>query len=268
MKQIAHRLSRIVRLGAEDLWDWVVPPSCSYCGSHLEAATPVMLCPSCCHDLVSRIGNPCRRCGMPLGRRRPDDCCWCLRNRHQFSATVALGAYEGALRQAVVRAKHDAWEPLARALAALLSEKLLPFVEDWNVDAIIPIPSHWRRRWKRSTNVAEVLAETIGRTLQRPTRRGVLRCQRLAGKQGTLTPRQRRKNVRGVYRIGRADHIAGKNVLLVDDVMTTGATTDEATRVLLQADAARVFVAVVARGIGQRPAAGDDSDHDTEDEIK
>jgi predicted amidophosphoribosyltransferase len=143
-------------------------------------------------------------------------------------------------------------------MAALLSEKLAPFAEKWNFDAIIPIPSHWKRRLTRSTNGAEILAESIGRTLRIPVMRRRLVACRLAEKQGTLAPKARRRNVRGVFEIlpeqllrcGGPWQLEGQNILLIDDVMTTGATLDEATSVLLRAGAAKVFVAVVARGVG------------------
>jgi ComF family protein len=153
-----------------------------------------------------------------------------------------------------MRAKQDRWEPLTRSLAVLLSEKLIPFAENWKVDTIIPIPTHWRRRWQRLTNAAEVLAVGIGRNLQLPVFPHGLVCRRLAGKQGMLTPAARRKNVRGVYSVTNQHQFEGKNVLLVDDVMTTGATVNEASRMLLAAGAANVVVTVIARGVG-RPNA-------------
>ena len=188
-----------------------------------------------------------------------NSCRWCRKNRHRFVETVAWGAYRGILRTAVIRGKQDHWEPLTRALAGLLSEKLVPFAEEWKFDGIIPIPSHWQRRLKRSTNAAEVLAESIGHSLEIPVIRRRLLCRRLAEKQGTLSPTARRKNVRGAFQLA-TDHLLrrggpweleGKTILLVDDVMTTGATADEATRVLLSGGASTVFVAVVARGTGK-----------------
>lgn len=260
---------------ATDFRDWVVPPTCAFCGVPIGPPMSVMLCTRCRQALEEPIDPACPQCAMPRSlpgtpaSSRPvssgpapelaaDECRWCRKNRHRFEGAVAWGAYRGILRRAVIRGKQDRWEPLTRAMAALLSEKLAPFAEKWNFDAIIPIPSHWKRRFARSTNGAEILAESIGRTLRIPVIRRRLVACRLAEKQGTLAPKARRRNVRGVFEIlpeqmlrwGGPWQLDGQNILLIDDVMTTGATLDEATRVLLRAGAAKVFVAVVARGVG------------------
>lgn len=244
-------IDRVSRSVGADLRDWLFPPVCSFCGIRIARAEPVLLCNPCRCSLDRPIDTPCDRCAMP---QIADHCPWCARARYHFSGTLAWGAYRDGLRQAVMRAKQDRWEPLTRSLAVLLSEKLIPFAENWKVDTIIPIPTHWRRRWQRLTNAAEVLAVGIGRNLQLPVFPHGLVCRRLAGKQGMLTPAARRKNVRGVYSVTNQHQFEGKNVLLVDDVMTTGATVNEASRMLLAAGAANVVVTVIARGVG-RPNA-------------
>lgn len=231
-----------------DLRDWLFPPVCSCCGNRIACGHPFLLCSRCRRAVDHPIESPCPCCAMP---QFADHCLWCARTRYHFSATVAWGEYRGGLRRAVVKAKQERWEPLARSLAALLSEKLLPFAESWKIDAVVPIPTHWRRRWQRMTNAAEVLATVIGRRLQLPVFPNGLACRRLAGKQGTLTPAARRKNVRGVFSVTRQRSLQSKNVLLVDDVMTTGATVDEASRMLLAAGVSSVWIGVMARGVGQ-----------------
>ena len=269
-------LASWLRTAASDLRDWLIPPTCAYCGVPIGPAVPILLCGKCRAAIDEPIVRPCARCAMPQPFDRfvpdlipdlipdlsgdllpghasgqADGCRWCRRHRYRFAGAVAFGAYRRILRTAVIRGKQDHWEPLTRTMAALLSEKLVPFTEEWNCDAIIPIPSHWRRRLKRATNGAEILAESIGKTLEIPIVRRRLVCRRLAGKQGTLTPNERRQNVRNVFQVAQGyQPLDGLNILLVDDVMTTGATVDEATRTLMAAGAAAVFVAVVARGVG------------------
>lgn len=117
-------------------------------------------------------------------------------------------------------------------------------------DLIAPAPMHWIRRLERGTNPPEVLTETMAQALSVPALIDLLRCRRTTRKQGTLLPDQRRRNVRHAFSVSAGYDITGAHVLLVDDVMTTGATADELSRVLRQAGAGRVSVAVVARGTG------------------
>src|SRR5438034_8182713 len=106
---------------------------------------------------------------------------------------------------------------------------------------------YWLKRMWRGTNPAGTVAMAVARRLELPMVSRALTCVRLLRRQATLTPPQRRRNVRGAFRAARPAKIAGKRVLLVDDVMTTGATAHEGSRALLEAGAAAVYVATVAR---------------------
>jgi len=111
----------------------------------------------------------------------------------------------------------------------------------------VPIPMHWWRRLRRGTFPAQLLATTVGAVVGVPVYTQLLRCRRKAKKQGTLRPTERFKNVRGTFCVSPGYDITDANVLIIDDIMTTGATVSEAARVLRQAGARAAFVAVVAR---------------------
>jgi predicted amidophosphoribosyltransferase len=115
---------------------------------------------------------------------------------------------------------------------------------------LVPIPMPWRRRLQRGANSAELLAEVLGRRLQRPVSPRLL-ARRYRPPQGALTPARRRANLRGTMHIGWGRKPPAGRVLLVDDVLTTGATCSEAARVLRKAGADDVVVAVLARGEGE-----------------
>jgi len=151
------------------------------------------------------------------------------------------------LRQAVLKAKHAAFEPLAKALGQVLAKRIQqsPFAEP--VDAVAAVPMHWLKRAWRNTNPEETIARAVAGQLGLANVSGSLRCTRYLQRQASLNSADRRKNVRGAFRASRFTRIAGKRVLLIDDVMTTGATAHECSRALLDAGAAAVFVATIAR---------------------
>jgi ComF family protein len=175
------------------------------------------------------------------------DCFQCRSRKLLFSAARAIGPYEGALRQAVLKAKHAAYEPLAKALGLVLAAQIQesPFGEP--PDAVTAVPMHWLKRVWRNTNPEETICRAVAIQLGLENLSGALVCRRYLQRQSSLNPADRRKNVRGAFCAARFARIAGKRILLIDDVMTTGATAHECSRALLEAGASRVFVATVAR---------------------
>jgi ComF family protein len=151
------------------------------------------------------------------------------------------------LRHAVLKAKRAEYEPLAGALGQRLAERVveLPFAEQPEV--VVAVPMHWLKRMWRRTNPAESLARSVARQLQIPHAKNALVCRRFLRRQALLSPDERRRNVRGAFGASRFVNVSGKRILLVDDVMTTGATAQECCRALLAAGAAAVCVATVAR---------------------
>ena len=184
-------------------------------------------------------------------------CIHCRRMKIQFQQCYSLGNYEKNIRDAVLRIKSGSSDPLAAVLANLIAEKIsavgtnktLQEVEK-PFDAVIPIPIFWRRRLTRNTIVSELIAQRIAQRLKVPCFRQVLRYSRLTKKQGTLSHTERTKNVAGAIESAYPKKIGSKKILIVDDVMTSGATLNEATKVCSQAGAREVHVAIVARGIG------------------
>jgi ComF family protein len=118
------------------------------------------------------------------------------------------------------------------------------------IDLVVPVPSYWWRRVRRGTNEAAVLSQVVADRLRLPEAGDLLVCRRNMLKQHELNTAERRKNVRGAFRISWGYHVAGAKILLVDDVLTTGATANEIARVLHEAGAASVSVAVVSRALG------------------
>jgi ComF family protein len=140
-------------------------------------------------------------------------------------------------------------EALTLTLGGLLANTVR-FSEPVTPDLVVPVPMHWTRRITRGTNPADVLAEKVALKMRIPVASDLLLCRRKTSKQGMLLPDQRRRNVRDAYSVSAGYDIRDACVLLIDDVMTTGATGNEVSRVLRRAGARQVSVAVVARGTG------------------
>src|SRR5262245_11346432 len=208
-----------------------------------------MLCAACDTELAIGEEVRCLRCANVCSASDTTgvDCGNCRGTKLLFEEARTIGAYRGALRRAVLKAKRSSYEALAAALGQRLAEviELSPFEEPPEV--VVAVPMHWLKRAWQGTNAAETAAMKVARQLQLPMASGALRCVRRLKRQATLTPIERRKNVRGAFCVSRRAKIAGKRVLLVDDVMTTGATAHEGARALLEAGAAVVLIATVAR---------------------
>jgi ComF family protein len=256
-------VAKVARRGLSDL---VFPPSCVGCHAELEegaAQVPgVAVCESC-FEAMELFSEPmCLRCGAPVPSFAPHDngaesesrsragCYRCSGHKMWFDETIALGHYDGKLRDIVLRMKRAEGDALSLAMGRLMMEKWGQRLAEIGPDVVAPIPLHWRRRLAHRTNSAAVLAEVLARRLRMPLAERLLRRSRSTVRQFDLTPPERWKNVRGAFRVRTGYHLNKAHVLLVDDVLTTGATCSEAARALKKAGAERVSVAVVARAMG------------------
>ena len=180
-----------------------------------------------------------------------DQCPWC-RGLLQFDHVIALGEYDGELRRAVLRIKRLSGEGLSLALGQFLAQASpgglgrTPARPDW------PIPMHWFWRLTRGTNNPELLAGWIASQLRKPLARRLLVRRRNTRRQNDLPPSRRIHNVRQAFALRSGYDLRGKHVLLIDDVLTTGATCSTAAALLKQAGARVVSVAVLARAEGEK----------------
>ncbi|MCC7429083.1 MAG: ComF family protein [Alphaproteobacteria bacterium] len=229
--------------------DLVLPPRCLACDAGVSE--PGALCPAC-FGRFGFVTEPfCRHCGLPFthaGEASPAGLCsGCEAHPPAFDRARAVWRYDGASRPVLTGFKHaDRTElaphlarHMARAGATLLAEAAL----------IAPVPLHRWRLIARRFNQAALLAHALGRIARRPVVADLLARQRATPSQGRLSAAERARNVAGAFAVRphRMGLVAGKRVLVVDDVLTSGATASACAAVLKEAGAAGVDVLVLAR---------------------
>jgi ComF family protein len=225
----------------------VYPAVCARCPALIDDPADDF-CAACAEALTADPHFTCPRCTSTVGEHADvsGGCTRCRGERFQFDSAARLGPYDGPLRDAILAMKHRSGEATAECLGRLWARHHADRFRTLGAQVVIPVPLHWWRRFRRGYNQAEALAAAIAVRLKVEHRPGWLRRVRPTPSQAQLAKSARRTNVRGAFRAARRARLAGRTVLLVDDVLTTGSTAGEAARALRQAGAAAVHVAVLA----------------------
>jgi len=233
--------------GAVGILDLLYPPRCVVC----DTLGGSYLC-SECSAAIERIRGPvCVRCGLPLSE--PGLCGQCRDAPRSFRSARSVGRYDGVLRDLILRFKYSPARPLAGPLADLLLSCMIErrALNPDRFDVILPVPIHPLRLRARDYNQSAELATALALRLRLRSDCRSLRKIRETRPQTTLAARERRTNLRGAFAVRPDGSVVGQRVLLVDDVMTTGATAEECSRVLLEAGAREVRVLTLAREAGR-----------------
>ena len=230
------------------LLELVYPPSCLSCSSRLLEPTPLELCGACERQIHSVPPPRCPRCGRhsTISLRDGDACLMCQQAPPLFRAGFAAFEYAATLRDCIHRMKFDSHRRLGTALGARLAHVAHIHLATGHYDLVIPVPLHPSRRRDRGFNQAELLAQSVSRTLGLPLEHRALQRSRRTAAQSRLPADDRQDNVSGAFRVRCAQRIAGRRLLLVDDVLTTGATANACSQALLAAGASSVDVLVLA----------------------
>lgn len=232
--------------------DLLFPPRCVFCRRDLEGdgrpsvappAAAGMCCAACDRDL-SPDSVRCLRCGEAAADLGGDGCRRCRGRRLDWGGITVLSGYGDHLRQAILRAKHPAGDEVAHVLATMLVRRHRETFAGWRIDGVAPVPMHWLRRAARGTSAADEIGWTVARLLGVPFVSALARF-RPTPMQNELPVHERRGNVQAAFRLRR--RVAGRRLLLVDDVVTTGSTLAACSRTLANGGAESVFAAALAK---------------------
>lgn len=227
------------------LLDIIFPPVCPLCEDGLADG---LLCQNCraSFDDTRITGPVCKTCGIPFQGAGEDHLCGeCLTGKIPFIEARSIFKYEGAVAEAVQRFKYAGKDILGAPLGKMLAAGSL-FSE--RIDIIIPVPLHKRRLRMRGFNQSLLLAKEAGRTLSVKVDYLNLKRIRHTEQQTRLKPEEREKNVSGAFALKDPEKVKAKNILLIDDVYTTGATIRECSKVLKKAGA-NPFILTLARAV-------------------
>jgi predicted amidophosphoribosyltransferase len=243
-----------VRGAIEDLargaLDLLWPRSCHGCGATLGGTRERWLCRPCraALPLFGEGDTLCARCAAPLGAgTAAGGCADCRRLRPRFEAVRAAGAYRATLRRLVVGMKYARLRDRAWPLGELMADRLRGWGPLDGGAVVVPFPTTAAARRRRGFDPPALLADEVAARLGLAVAAGVLERRGEPPPQASLARAARLRAPKGTVRVSRPGAVRGRTVLLVDDVLTTGATADAAARALLGAGAARVLVAVAAR---------------------
>lgn len=245
----------------------IFPPVCVVCECEMESSSPsqpiaTLICRQCQLKICDTSHSRCQKCSARIvlnefgvdglaGDGSAQGCRICRNEKWKFENVFSLGNYDGELRKLVIQLKKSGSDAISFHAGRLLGQQFgehAPWFAD--LDSIVYIPSQWRRSFVRPFNPAELIAEGFGEYTLLPIIDNALDYNRETDKQGRLTRRQRFSNLKNAISLTTRVNLRDRNILLVDDVLTSGATTNESAKVLLSAGAAQVFVATIARGVG------------------
>jgi competence protein ComFC len=229
--------------------DFLYPRNCVRCGTPSPDALP-HLCWDCLSDTPKVEAPFCVCCGDPVaGDIQHDYTCFaCSRETPAFTFARSAVRYEGAIGEALRELKYNAAVWIARDLSALLLACVRAEYSEIKFDHVSAVPLHPARRRERGFNQSALLAAALARRMRLPFKEKTVRRIRSTTSQTGLTAPQRAANVCGAFRTGVFSSPKGKQILLVDDVMTTGATVNACAGALKRGGAATVHVVTVARG--------------------
>lgn len=229
--------------------DTLYPPRCGAC------ATPVLMHGALCSDCwqaVAFIAPPlCQRCGHPFEYAMGGEalCGACLQHMPHYAQARAVFCYNEASRPLITQLKFSDKQHMLASFGQWLARAGAEFLP--HCDAIVPVPLHWWRRWRRRYNQAELLAQAIAHASGLPVHGHLLRRVRHTTPQTGLSRAARERNLQGAFRIAPMQRAAirGKTFCVVDDVLTTGTTVDMCTRALLRGGAKNVYVLTLAKTV-------------------
>lgn len=245
--QLAATLPTALRRLGRAVVDGVLPPRCLNCGATVDEVNA--LCGPCWAGMTFFAPPWCAVCGLPFPHPMGEGaiCGDCARRGPSWDRGRSVLRYDRHSRRLVLMLKHGDHTHLAGAFGRWMHRAGAELLAE--ADLLVPVPLHWTRLFARRFNQSVLLAQAIRAAGGPPVAADWLVRRRRTPSQGTMGPLARARNVRGAFALRSRCSVRGKRVVLIDDVLTTGATAEECARVLRRAGAASVGVLVLARAV-------------------
>jgi ComF family protein len=257
---VASSLASHVNVAAESLFATFLPSACRICNAPLLNISRLPVCKDCLSGTHPIAGELCSICGERLvtpfivsAESEESLCGLCQRLRPPYIRAIAYGSYDGSLRELIHLLKSEKVRPAANVLGRMLAE-IIAELESGFGEApvlVVPVPLHASKKRERGFSQSELMARSavkqssMGNRLELDC--DLVERRRITQSQTGLSRHQRRENIRGAFTVAKTEKIAGREVLLIDDVFTTGTTVSECARILRRAGASKVFVGTAAR---------------------
>ncbi len=239
MRGITSSLKNITSI----IFNSLYPSICPICENKSNSFSTSPICAECWAEIKQYDGPSCSICALPFVSEKSEICGNCLKKSPLFTQVIAFGLYEGILKEAISQFKFYGIKRLAAPIGNLLMNLDIP-----ESDAIIPVPMTKKGLLMRGFNQSVLIGKIISKRRHIPILIDVLYKIKETPPQVGLSASERLKNLTGAF-LAKGD-LSGKSIILIDDVMTTGATVTECTRALLKAGAKEVIVLVLARAGG------------------
>jgi len=252
--KVFEKISQLGRGTFNSVLDLVFPRDCLYCEGSRKGGGD-FLCGFCQQEIAFVEPPYCHCCGLPadISYDFPTEnfeCALCRKNSFSFDRARSLGPYDAALKELICHFKFRKQPGVMKDITPFMADYFSRQEESWDGFYVVPVPLFFRRMKDRTFDQSFLIAREVAKTLGLPLANGLLRRVRDTESQAQIkTKAERAKNIKGAFAVDRPDRVQGLNILLVDDVMTTGATVNEAAKMLKRSGAGEIHVFTLARAL-------------------
>lgn len=231
-----------------DLSEVIFPPQCLGCAEILHPFNKIF-CPACNDKIKFINGSLCLICGTTFpDSPAPSHLCGdCLENKKYFSYARAVFSYEDLILNSIHQFKYNRNISVGEMLASFMADFSFPDIDFTDYSLLIPVPLHIKRLRERGFNQSLILANALEKKRRIPVNFSLLKRRKFTLTQTGSNRNERKQNIKGAFEVTDKRNIAGKNIILIDDVYTTGATINECAKTLVRAGAQKVAVLTLAR---------------------